>query len=923
MKIHPMKVYMLAPLAIMFAVLLGAFIGGEHLYVQIQQPGEGCGEAGDGAVLKDVSKKTASLRVLWGVIIGTCIVSLGMMFLFLYMYIDRIEKEILRSNNELRLLNKVNRVLNSSLELDQVLAATLSWIRELLGAAGSSIWLTDSETDGVVCHQAVGERSEMVRGSRLARGQGLVGHVIEHDVSVNTPDTRDDIRHFKGVDLETGVEIRSILSAPLRVRNEVIGALQAVSRSTAAFSETDRALLETMAAPSATAIQRARLFKALHGREALYRTLFKDNHDIMLVIDPVTDEIKDANRAACGFYGCDPDEITGMKITDIEFTAESSGDRELAEDDNNRTERFLFKHRSAGGDIRDVEVFRAPLTIGSHRLLYAVVHDVTDKIHAERTIQTLVESTVRGIGQDFFDRVAKKVCDWLHCEYAIIGEIVGDSEINVISMLVDGQFTHGCSYALTGTPCGQIVEHGFSVHPEGVIDLFPDCNDLVEMKAVGHVGVPLVDGNETVIGVFCAASRDRLNAPERLEDIFNIIAARVSAEIERKRMEDYQRKLRIDLQQAQKMEAIGALAGGIAHDFNNILAAIMGYTQLLQPMLPRDGDAADFLMHILKASHRAKELVRQILAFSRRSQYEKRPCDIGAEAKEALKLLRASLPATIEIHHDIPSNLGVVMADQTKIHQVIMNLCTNAFHAMEAAGGRLDVLLDSVVSGAEEAPGHLLGPGRYLKLTVRDDGLGMDAGTISRIFDPYFTTKKLGKGTGMGLATVHGIVQDHGGAILVNSAPGEGAVFELFFPVYEGEGASKSTDRKPLPTGAERILFVDDEKPLIDIGKKILERLGYTVEARSSSHEALEVFRADPLHFDLVITDMTMPEMTGEDLARKIIAIRPDIPVILCTGFIKSARPERWRQTGIRELLGKPLTIQTLAEAVQRALKEN
>ncbi len=515
------------------------------------------------------------------------------------------------------------------------------------------------------------------------------------------------------------------------------------------------------------------------------------------------------------------------------------------------------------------------------------------------------------------------MCDWLNCDYAMICEITGNSESKAISMLKDGKFIHGCSYTLMGTPCGHIVEHGFSVHPEGVAELFPDCRDLVEMNAVGHVGVPLVDIDDNIIGVLCAASRNRLNPPKRLEDILNIIAARVSAEIERKRTEEYQRKLRGDLQQAQKMEAIGSLAGGIAHDFNNILSAILGYAELTELMLPRDSEVAEFIKQILKASSRAKDLVQQILAFSRQSQYEKMPCNISAEVKEALKLLRASLPATIEIHHDIKSNPGVVMADRTKIHQVIMNLCTNAFHAMEAAGGRLDVILDSVENGAEEAPGHHLDPGRYLKLTVRDTGSGMDADTISRIFDPYFTTRKLGEGTGMGLATVHGIVKDHGGAILVNSAPGDGAVFRIFFPVVEGEDESDVSTFKSLPRGAERILFVDDEKPLIDIGKKILTHLGYKVEVRSSPHDALAAFRANPQNFDLVITDMIMPEMTGDNLAKRMNAIRSDIPVLLCTGFSNNVRPEVVGNTGIRELLMKPLTTRNLAEAIQRVLKDN
>jgi PAS domain S-box-containing protein len=394
----------------------------------------------------------------------------------------------------------------------------------------------------------------------------------------------------------------------------------------------------------------------------------------------------------------------------------------------------------------------------------------------------------------------------------------------------------------------------------------------------------------------------------------------------RKRSEEEKRHLQAQLRQAHKMEAVGTLAGGIAHDFNNILAAMIGYTEIALIDVSQSSPKRHDLEQVLKAGHRAKDLVKQILVFSRMKQHEERtPVEIAPIIDEALKLLRASLPSTIEIRQNTEIETSTVLADPTEIHQLVVNLCTNAAHAMEESGGILEVgLTEAVIDPRAAGAPPDLGPGRYLRLSVSDTGHGIDAASLERIFDPYFTTKEVGKGSGLGLAVVHGIVKRHEGAITVNTDPGIGTRFHVYFPKLESMPVKEVDGVEiPLPKGTERILFVDDEEILVEMGNSMLQWLGYEVSATTSSLQALELFAAHPDGFDLVITDYTMPYMTGADLAEEMMRIRSDIPVILCTGFSDRITEEKARHMGIRAFAMKPLDMVSIAETVRRVLDNN
>jgi signal transduction histidine kinase len=458
-----------------------------------------------------------------------------------------------------------------------------------------------------------------------------------------------------------------------------------------------------------------------------------------------------------------------------------------------------------------------------------------------------------------------------------------------------------------------------------------------------YLSLPVVLGDE-LVGQIGLANPDRdytnqdLAAVRRLGEFFALAIQRKRAESElakhREQLEELVRE-RTDelaaaherLRQAQKLEAIGTLAGGIAHDFNNILGAIIGYTELAKDDIPDDSLANDNLGQVLAAAQRAKEMVLQILTFSRKTKEERKMVRFGEIIEEAVKFLRSTLPTTIDISLSIEEKLSPIQANPTQLHQVIMNISTNAAHAMRKKGGELKIELKEInhYPGGCGSGIESLAPGKYQHLVISDTGHGMSPGILKRIFEPYFTAKKIGEGTGMGLPVVHGIVKGHGGEITVDSKPGQGSTFHVFLPVIRKketlEQEQKEEQLSPAQLGSECILFVEDEQMLRELGQKILEKLGYRVTAAANGAEALEYFQKSPDPFDLVITDMAMPQMTGLQMAKECKKIKPGIPVILCTGFSDQVDDKNFESQGIDAFAMKPLRMQEIAKIIRKVLE--
>lgn len=553
-----------------------------------------------------------------------------------------------------------------------------------------------------------------------------------------------------------------------------------------------------------------------------------------------------------------------------------------------------------------------------------------ERQQADELVDAIIDATASRTGEAFFGAFARVLSRLFRCRYVFVCEHLDMpvTRVRTLAFCDRGELLDNVEYDVASGPCEETASGDMVFYPSQIQRIFPNDHDLVSMEAESYCGIPLFDQAQHLLG-HLAIMDDRpmalniCNYPA-LGVFINRVATELAhrrAEIERRRAEEERFQLEVQLRQARKMEALGNLAGGVAHEFNNILASIFGYVEMARLELPAESSQVTHLDHVLIAATRAKELVQKILTFSRQSTTTREPVPMNQIVNETLELLQAAFPATIDLHVQVRDDAGSVMADRAQLQEVVMNLCTNAEYAMRRSGGRLHIALAATEADEGFAASHPpLKAGPCVCLTVQDTGLGIAPDMMERIYEPFFTTKPVGEGTGMGLAIVHGIVVDHGGAMSVTSRPGEGSTFQVYLPQVRPPARAKSIFEASIPHGEGHIMVVDDELLQAELLALQLKYLGYDVESVVSSQEALCRFRAAPDNYDLVITDQTMPEMTGEHLVKALHQIRPDLPVILLTGFSHLIDKDKARELGIDTFLMKPLTIEQIADAVHRVL---
>ena len=743
-------------------------------------------------------------------------------------------------------------------------------------------------------------------------------------------------------------------------QGQPLGVVTLHNKTYSPFTEQDREIGIILASYSCEAIRGARAMELLRKSEEKFRAIVETTNEWIWSID-LKGIHTYSNPAGENILGYKPEEIVGKPYQDYLHPEDREKSRNLIEEmireKRGWTGQVLrWKHKN--GADRYLESNTVPILDGKGELqgFLGTGHDITDKKRAEQKLQAKADelAVLNSLGREMgahlsMESAVKTALD--HIIESVRPDVTmlflrRGADLVLAGCSPDGVMPPGKEmpvHRVGECLCGLAVSERKAAYSSNIrIDLRCTWEECRKAGVESAATLPLLNGDE-VIGVLAMASRSERNFQEQssfLDALCNEIAiglknailyekAQTDAiELQARLMqiqdaEKEREKLTAQLQQAQKMEAIGTLAGGIAHDFNNILSAILGYAELASFGIGEDSKVEYYLEQSMQAARRAKDLVEQILTFSRQTKQERKPLNIKPIIKEGLKFLRASLPTTIEIREDIEEDLGTIEADPTQVHQVLMNLCTNAAHAMEKNGGGLGVSLCKLdIDGETSSARQEIEPGPYVRLRVSDTGHGMPPEILERIFDPYYTTKEIGKGTGLGLAVVHGIVKSYGGAITVSSEVGKGSTFDIYFPRIGAVNLSSQGDKgEPLLLGGhERVLFVDDEMAIVEVGREVLEHLGYEVVARTSSIEALELFRGQADQFDLVITDMTMPNMTGDKLAQELLKVRPGIPIILCTGFSEHVTEEKAKSMGIREFAMKPLVIRDLAKAIRRAL---
>ena len=648
----------------------------------------------------------------------------------------------------------------------------------------------------------------------------------------------------------------------------------------------------------------------------------------------------ETNPAAAEMLGYTLHEMSGLTLNDIDALEDPDATKQRIESIVEKGfGQFETIHKRKDGSLVDVEVSTSFLPIGEGKFV-AFTRDISIRKKFER------ENQIHKLRMEIVQKMAtltnadeKEIC------YFVLERMLNlsGSQIGFLGYISEDEQTmqiHSWSSSAMAQCKIQDKPISFPIDQAGlwgepvrqrqpiIVNEYADPHPAKKGFPDGHVtisrfmAVPVFD-NDKIVAIAAVGNKEELYDKFDSRQLIRLMD-NWWEQIRRKRMIVQEEKIQANLQRIQKMEAIGNLAGGIAHDFNNILFPIVGMSEMLLEDLPPESIEYENVREILKAGQRGADLVKQILTFSRQSEHTLMPVRIQKVLKDVLSMIRSIIPANIKINQDIQYDCGMISADPTQIHQIAMNLITNAYHAVEPTNGEISVTLKETDLIKDDLLSVELDPGKYAEITVFDTGSGIDSELLDKIFEPYFTTKEQGKGTGLGLSVVHGIVKNFNGTIQVNSQVGVGTTFKVYFPLLvdkEDQGLPKTL--KSLPTGVERILLVDDEEIVANLEKQMLERLGYHVTARTNSLEALKTFIATPAAFDLVITDMAMPNMTGEQLTKELISIRPNIPIIICTGFSEKLDARKAEKIGVKGFLMKPLLKSKMAKTVRRVLNED
>ena len=535
-----------------------------------------------------------------------------------------------------------------------------------------------------------------------------------------------------------------------------------------------------------------------------------------------------------------------------------------------------------------------------------------DSKRMETTIQSILKHTSKTIGQDYFEALCVQLSKVLESKYAFIGELLPEkTKVKTIAFSVDQQIMPNVTYDLAHTPCEGVLGQEICFYENGIQQLFPEDFMLEDMNAESYIGLTLFDSHKNPVGIMVVIDEKPMKESHLARSLMGVFAARASAELERLRTEDTKKQLQQQMMQNQKLEAMGVLASGIAHDFNNILTSIFGNLEIAMHKIDRNDSSYSSLEKVRKASFRAKDLVQQILTFSRKQEFNKKPVSLNKVCDEVFQLIRAAIPTTIQLEYEAPKNEDfIILGDATQVHQVLMNLCTNASQAVDTDSGKIKITLQKIVRYKEN----------FAQITISDNGVGIPKESLDKIFEPFYTTKKIGEGTGLGLAVAQTIMENHEGTIRVESTLNQGTQFHIQFPVAGIQKlASIPQDIAPQKGNNENILVVDDDEELLVTLTKFLEIHGYNAKAYNRAETALNHFKDNAQNYSLVITDMTMPGMRGDVFIQEIKKVQPNKPIILSTGLSASITDSSFYHD--YEILRKPYDFNSLLEIIQKNIQ--